>query len=415
MEEPEPQQQIAEPEPQQASQVSQPPTAPAAPLPPAVDGGGRGIGPGGGGGRIYGEGRGMSALMDELLGSDIGPPLAEVGPASARLAEVVAPLGSEESFLAGVFWWLFTYSEAYEYVARRLRASRKARPVVVSHADGTRFDLLLLDPRRGDRSAAVWLKGDETHARFVPSALPRERLSTLAHRSGLGDSLGSETLLRSAEELAASSGFGVAIVNTPREIPTCALSPAVPLQSADNSPAATLGSILTDVDVEAVDTCLATTANHALDQRQNALTINGVLLDVVRRHNASDSCLLRVNRSILDGRRQNGLKGPLTGITPNLYRPAHFDGAASGIKRTKITSFDTAIVDPQADEMCRVYTEADTARGDSGAALIDEDDYIVGFAWRLSRYDSPVQYSSWVWAEQVYMAHDLFAHVALGG
>jgi hypothetical protein len=79
-----------------------------------------------------------------------------------------------------------------------------------------------------------------------------------------------------------------------------------------------------------------------------------------------------------------------------------------------ITSYDTAIVDPQADEMCRVYTEADTARGDSGAALIDENDFILGFAWRLSRYNSPVQYSSWVWAEQVYMAHDLFTRVTLG-
>jgi len=64
--------------------------------------------------------------------------------------------------------------------------------------------------------------------------------------------------------------------------------------------------------------------------------------------------------------------------------------------------------------MCRVYTEADTAKGDSGAALIDEDDHIVGFAYGRSPIDSPAQYSSWVWAEQVYMAHDLFSRKTLG-
>lgn len=416
---PEPEQhQAAEPDPEgdpipESQMQQESATAPLATPDPAVDGGGGSVGLGGGGSGVLGEGQGLPALMDELLGDDIGPSLAEIGPASARVAEAVAPQGAGQSFLAGVFWWLFTYSEAYGDVLRRLRASRRARPIVVCHADGTRFDLLLLDPRRGKRLAAVQLKGDETHARFVSSALPRERLNSLLRHSGLGDSLEPETLLNSAQELAASSEFGVAVVNAPREIPTCALSPAVPIQSADNRPVATLGCFLTDVEVAAVDTCLATTANHALENERDTLTIGGAALDVVCRHNPTDSCLVRVNKSVLDGRQQNGLKGPLR-ITPSLYRPAHFDGAASGPTRTKITSFDTEILDPQLDEICRVYTEADTAKGDSGAALIDENDFIVGFARRLSRYNAPVQYSSWVWAEQVYMAHDLFTHVTLG-
>ena len=70
-------------------------------------------------------------------------------------------------------------------------------------------------------------------------------------------------------------------------------------------------------------------------------------------------------------------------------------------------------MDPQPEEMCRVYTEPDTAHGDSGAALIDEDGYIVGFAHSLSRYGPP-KFSTWVWAEQVYMAHKLLSRVALG-
>lgn len=205
----------------------------------------------------------------------------------------------------------------------------------------------------------------------------------------------------------------MAIVNAPPEIPTCALSPAVPLESVANAPVATLGSFLTDVEGIAVNTCLATTANHALGRRSRTLTIDGTALEVVRRHNRSDSCLVRVDRSILDGRQQSGLAGPLHS-TPSLYSYATFDGAASGVTRTRITSFDTAIVDPQPDEMCRVYTDADTAKGDSGAALIDENDFIVGFAWRRSRYDARVQFSSWVWADQVYLAHHLSTNGSFG-
>jgi len=101
-------------------------------------------------------------------------------------------------------------------------------------------------------------------------------------------------------------------------------------------------------------------------------------------------------------------------MSPKLYGPAFFTGAASGYVRTRITSFDTAIFDRKPGPMCRVYTEPDTAQGDSGAALIDEEDYIVGFAYGRSPYDAPIQYSSWVWAEQVYIAHDLFDHETLG-
>jgi hypothetical protein len=367
---------------------------------------------GGGGGRSMGEGRGLSALMDELLGSDICGPLAGAGPASARVAEAAASPEAGQSFLAGVFWWLFTRSEAYADAKKRLRASRRARPIVVSHADGTRFDLLLLDPRRRKRLAGVPLRGAQTSRRFTFPDSHRQRLDDVARRCHLDHALDGQVLADSARELAASPDFGVAIVNAPPEVPTCAPSPAVALQSADSEAVATLGSFLAGEEAGG-DTCLATTANHALGRRARTLTIDGAALDVVRRHNRSDSCLVRVPLSILDGRQRSGIKGVLRS-TPSLYGYGTFDGAASGLTRTRITAFDIAIVDPQPDEMCRVYTDADTARGDSGAALIDENDFIVGFAWRRSRYDAPVQFSSWVWAEQVYMAHHLSALVPLG-
>ena len=114
-------------------------------------GGDGGLGARPGGGTTRGEGRSMSAVMDELLGNDIGVPLSSVGPACAQVMEAM-PKEAGQSLLATVFWWLFTKSPAYSDTVDQLGAAIDARPVVVGHAEGTRFDLLLLDPQRGDDS-----------------------------------------------------------------------------------------------------------------------------------------------------------------------------------------------------------------------------------------------------------------------
>lgn len=358
------------------------------------------------------EAPGLPALMDELFDSSIGRPLALAGPACAEVADAMGSPETGQSFLAGLFWWLFSQSEGYGDTAKRLRAARSARPIVVSHAHGTRFDLLLLDPRRRRRFGAVRLERAQTYATPAPDASLWQRLENMLRRFDLSELLGPDTLLSSAHELASSSEFGVAIINAPQEIPTCALSPAVPVL-AYNHPLATLGSFVPGIEATADDTCLATTANHALGRHSRAFTIAGSSPKIVHRHKPSDSCLVRVNTSVMDGRQRTGLKGPLK-KTPRLCRPAFFDGAASGhTPDIAITTYDLAIIDPQPEEMCRVYTGPVTAGGDSGAALIDEDDYIAGFAHSVSPGPG-VAFSTWVWAEQVYMAHKLLSRVALG-
>jgi hypothetical protein len=86
----------------------------------------------------------------------------------------------------------------------------------------------------------------------------------------------------------------------------------------------------------------------------------------------------------------------------------------SGVKQVRVREWDPSIVDPSPDELIRVYTEPDTRVGDSGAALISQDDFIVGFARRITGRNAAIQYSSWTYALMVYMAHDLLNRVALG-
>jgi hypothetical protein len=96
---------------------------------------------------------------------------------------------------------------------------------------------------------------------------------------------------------------------------------------------------------------------------------------------------------------------------PVLHRPAAFAGAASGPrpKRTMITSYDMSVISPTPHSGGRVYTDPDTIRGDSGAALIDEDDHIVGFAVARTAFGARPEFSTWSWAEQVVIAHGLGA------
>jgi hypothetical protein len=385
------------------------------PEPGAGVGGSGGIGVrSGGGGTTRGEGQSMSAVMDELLGSDTGVPLGSLGSACAQVADAMAQ-GTEQSFLAGVFWWLFTKSQAYLDTASRLGAGTNARPVVVRHAEGTRFDLLLLDPQHGDDDwSAVRLDPFQTSFGMASPDVSEERLSGVLRRAELADAVAPATLLESARELAASSQFGVAVVTAPEEIPTCAVWPAVGVHAVnEDEPVATLGAYFGDEDAMATDTCIATTVDHALANGWQGLTVDGAPLDIIGRHYESDSCVLRVKTTLLDGRQRSGLRGPLLTV-PTQLRPASFYGAKSGLTEVHFLNWDPSIVDPSADEVVRVYTEADTRVGDSGAALIDENDFIVGFARGRTGSKAIIHYSYWTYALTVYLAHGLLDRVALG-
>ena len=44
---------------------------------------------------------------------------------------------------------------------------------------------------------------------------------------------------------------------------------------------------------------------------------------------------------------------------------------------------------------------------DSGSALVTDDGFLVAFAFERSRYDSPTQFCSWIWAAAVFDALQL--------
>jgi hypothetical protein len=92
---------------------------------------------------------------------------------------------------------------------------------------------------------------------------------------------------------------------------------------------------------------------------------------------------------------------------PGYQAPVSFDGAKSGPVATVVTGTDPAIAAGLRHTAVRVYTQPATAGGDSGAALLDARDRLVGFCSERTGLHAAIGMSTWVWAPQVFDVMDL--------
>lgn len=360
---------------------------------------------GGGGGRMVPEHMSMRDLMNYLLGATAAVPPSRAGPACMEIARTLNPTrGLTDSLLAGLFWWRFTHSQFFYLIFTRLGVSPAARSIIVNHANATRFNLLFLDPEyESERISSTVDQRDATYAMQNDHDASLNVTEQLLERIEIG--VDPAVLLASGTELAQRLEFGVVLAQAPEEQDTCAVSPAVALTGVNNGIVATIGVIL-----PSNNGYVATTANHALRGDIKKLAIRGRPIKVLKRHSASDSCLIALDQDLMQARRCLGIAGPLRGTPPPALADVFFDGAVSGPTKTRThTYFDLSLLDVQSDELSRIYTDPDTVKGDSGAALIEtREDHVLGFAHRRSAFKALIQYSSWVWAEQVYTVHNLY-------
>jgi hypothetical protein len=83
-----------------------------------------------------------------------------------------------------------------------------------------------------------------------------------------------------------------------------------------------------------------------------------------------------------------------------------FEGITSGVTGAHVIAWEIGILGRDRRRGSRVYTTPETVPGDSGAALVDSADHIVGFATGRSIFGAPIEYSAWVWADHVLHALD---------
>jgi hypothetical protein len=86
---------------------------------------------------------------------------------------------------------------------------------------------------------------------------------------------------------------------------------------------------------------------------------------------------------------------------------ASFDGATNQNRSTRIFGTDNGLLRQRPTIMLKVQTDPDTDRGDSGCALIDQQDQVLGFAFERTSYDDYPEFTDWIWAANALKSLDL--------
>lgn len=75
-----------------------------------------------------------------------------------------------------------------------------------------------------------------------------------------------------------------------------------------------------------------------------------------------------------------------------------FDGATNHHRTTRVFGCDNGLLRARPSVQLRVQTDPDTDKGDSGSALIDDQDRVIAFAFERTDFDDYPQFTDWIWA-----------------
>ena len=103
----------------------------------------------------------------------------------------------------------------------------------------------------------------------------------------------------------------------------------------------------------------------------------------------------------------HGIAGVRDDREPARADTVRFDGAVNQNRRTRIFSTDTGLLRARPTIMLKLQTDPDTDQGDSGCALLDDGDRVLGFAFERTAYDDYPQFTDWIWAANALRALDL--------
>jgi hypothetical protein len=339
---------------------------------------------------------------------------------SLRMAQSARSQQFARQTLATLFWWCYVRTSQFQLSLPHTRPEDR-HEIVVSHANGQNYDLLVLIPGIREPYTVGVAPTATTSSRSSPLAdqirvVAEEQVSQLRGMlKDAGIDASRENVVSAMTELAMFATFQVVFAAEPELTATefsavdrvvtrslVAPAPARTIAVAGDSPlVATAGVIGAVVRPDCV---FVITANHAVKSatvQGRKLLVSGAAAKVAACRELTDSCLLTVACEAEKGRAR------ILNSVPAEHRPASFDGAASGHKQTMIRGYDLSVLDSNPYLSSKVYTDPDTIPGDSGAALIDSDGRIVGFAVSRTALGAALEFSTWSWACQVLDAYGL--------
>ncbi|HEX2295254.1 MAG TPA: choice-of-anchor Q domain-containing protein [Actinomycetota bacterium] len=346
---------------------------------------------------------GVNDLVDRYLGDEPGPPLWAAGAASQELRETIGDDELAASLIATAYWRTLMATPGFgprlESAGASPAAAGRPEILVVPHAGGTRYDLLVLDPELSAReptSTLVDVSPDELVETWNVLATGRRESF-----GGLLRNRHRNVLARVLAEVSREATFGLVVAPRPAIVPTHCPSPAWAVACGDSDHgASTAGAVV----VDASGRTGVTVAGHAV-QGHPDVTVDGRRGSVVSSDPISDSSFVVLDVGPLAAVR--GAKGPLSGMSPRQMEVVEFDGMRSGKTTTRVVGWDPTILTTQSYIQSKLVTEPVTMPGDSGAALLDREGHILGFAFYTTGLDAQPAHSGWIWAESVFRAHGL--------
>lgn len=329
---------------------------------------------------------------------------------AARFVEI--ELARLEPMLAARLWYLVDVPDPDDpRVPSRLRRllveagaspdvlARDTMVMVVPHGDGQLYDLVVFDPGQPADNAPI----------RVPTNMPDLLAQVRAQRPDLraedwlpaprrGPSFDRQwpALLDAAMTQASEiRQYAVLVAPVPELVPATGSGTGCLTVAVNGETVGTVGVAATTARGEPV----LTTARHAVTGCES-LVISGHPSRVLAEHVIVDCSTLELSPPLMKC-VPSPPKRVLT-LSPRLHEVATFFGARSGIKQTIVTGFDPVLLFYGSHTAVRVYTNADTAGGDSGAALMDSDGHLMGFCSERTAFNAAVQFTSWIWALQVF-------------
>lgn len=345
-------------------------------------------------------------FVNQYASQQPGPDLITLGPATAQVYTHVLHADDARSIIATLFWQAFIVSEACDRTLNFLGVSpqgrQNARQIIVPRPALHRYDLLVYDSTIPSSFQPRYVDLDTT-------LFPMSELMIGANRVAQLGLLPDTVAVCEEVMLGALGTFGVLIAGAPKYeqvlLPGSALRVSVdgrphPITRAVPTITSTAGIVvkcLKDgwVGVTAAFHAVGTMTNEVKVDDQNG-TVNGT---VSRFDHITDSVLIKLQRMPVVNAIPT--KGIMAGMTPRAAQPASFIGAKSGRRGTTIKGWDAIIPSPSKFKQACVYTKRDAQPGDSGAALLTDDEWIVGFAFERSRSDELIEECRWIWADSV--------------
>lgn len=349
-----------------------------------------------GGEREQSAGLTLDAFVERFADDRRGVWLADLGPVSKRL---ISAIGNEEmtaSVLATNFWRAWLSSEGAEVLLRRHGASAvgmaQRKAIIVPRPQLTRFDLVIFDPGLGTDfpPRCIALKG----LLQLPELQFGARLA--ATRNPLRYLWENATQAATESFMGGAQPYTVILAASPRV--ERLYVPGTPLDVFDASIGqhSTAGIVVEDLTKQG--RVGVTAALHGISTSSTSVSVNGVAGMVIRTHPITDSAFIEVPDPYCAA---VNAKGVMRGLAPRGSQNAAFVGALSKQRTTRIVGWDPQVPTPSVHRQACIYTGRDAQPGDSGCALVTDDDWIVGFAFeRTLPGESPVQ-CSWIWAESV--------------